>query len=47
MLFFIHLLFAITYLSLIYVRHFKLCAVGYPPPRNIKFEFDSGTSIFM
>ena len=31
MLFFIHLLFAITYLSLISVRHFKLCVVDYPP----------------
>ena len=32
MLFFIHLLFAITYLCLIYIRHFKLCVVDYPPP---------------
>ena len=28
MLFFIHLLFAITYLSLISIRRFKLCVVG-------------------
>ena len=32
MLFCIHLLFAITYLSLISIRHFKLCVVDYPPP---------------
>ena len=35
MLFFIHLLLAITYLHLISIRHFKLCVVDYPLPPEI------------
>ena len=35
MLFFIHLLLAVTYLSLIYIRHFKLCVVDDTPPLKI------------
>ena len=45
----IHLLFAITYLSLISIIHLKLCVVDYPPPppRNSRSEFESSTSDFM
>ena len=46
--FLIHLLFAITYLSLISIKHLKLCLVDYPPPPgNSRSEFDSSTSDFM
>ena len=51
MLFFIHLLFAITYLHLISIRHFKLYVVDYPTPshphpplKNIKFHL---TTLFV